>query len=197
MSRLFLARDWRLEETPEGAEISVTSPFLWPLTLFFGVWLTGWTAGEVSAGREAWRLISGGSGGWELLPAAFLLFWLAGWTAGGVFAWGVFLFSIKGCEKVTLREGTLCIRPETFLGLGWTWKFPVGGMTPPKLVEMPLPAGRQQAVPPDGAPPPRYAHIAIESGGRKWRLGLGLTEARAKDLLHTLNSRFGLPRERR
>lgn len=192
----YKGRDWTQEETPEGPRLVIPAPCVWPLALFFSFWLAGWLAGEVSAAREAWHIISGSQSPWALLPAGFLLLWLAGWTAGGVFAWSIFLFSLRGREVVTLHEGVLRIRPETVLGLGWTWKFPVAGMTPPKLVITELPAGRLPAAPPDGVPQPRYGHIAIESGGRKWKLGLALEEGRAKDLLYALNSRFGLPRER-
>lgn len=191
----YQGRDWNLEESPEGARFVIPAPRLWPLALFFSIWLAGWTAGEVSAAKQVWALLSGGRGGWELLPAAFLLFWLAGWTVGGVFAWGVFLFSLSGREVVTLRDGELCIRPETVLGLGWTWKFPLAGMTPPKLVITDLKPDQAPGAQ-AGGPALRYGHLAIESGGKRWRLGLGLEERRAGELLHALTSRFGLPRGR-
>jgi len=192
---LYKGRDWSLEEGPAGARFVIPAPRIWPLALFFSFWLAGWTAGEVSAAKQAWALLSGGAGGWELLPAAFLLFWLAGWTAGGLFAWGVFLFSLSGREVVTLREGELCIRAETVLGLGWTWKYPLAGMTPPKLVVTDLKTDLPAAARDPGLDL-RYGYLAIESGGRRWRLGLGLEERRAAELLHTLSSRFGLPHGR-
>lgn len=186
------ARDWTLEETPEGPRLVVSIPCLWPISIFFAVWLSGWTAGEVSAVRSLMDLFGKGVCGWgEILPGAFLMFWLAGWTVGGAFAWGAFLFSLKGSEIVTLREGALRLKLETLFGLGWTWRLPVAGMAPPALTAAEVKTARQ---PQDGSPAQRYAYIALESGGRKWRLGVGLTEQRAKDLLYTLTSRFGLPR---
>lgn len=188
------ARDWTLEETPEGPRLTIPTPCLWPLSLFLAVWLSGWVGGEVSAVRSLLGIFGKGAcGPGELLPGAFLMFWLTGWTVGGAAACGVFLFSLKGAEIVTLREGTLSLKLETFLGLGWTRRLPVAGMAPPKIAAAEVPTGAQ---PRDGSPAPRYALIALESGGKKWKLGVGLPEQRAKDLLHALTSRFGLPRER-
>lgn len=190
----FKGRDWTQEEAPEGTRIVIPAPRLWPLAAFFALWLAGWTAGEMSAVKQLWGAFSGGGGAGALFAEAFLLFWLAGWTAGGLFAWGLFLFSLDGREVVTMREDKLCVKLETFLGLGWTWRFNMVGMTPPRL------AGAEEAAD-RGDPTPlarlNLAHIAIESGGRKWKLGVGLEARRAKDLLHALNSRFNLPREPR
>lgn len=190
----YKGRDWTLEETPEGPRLVIPSPRVWPAALFMSFWLFGWVAGEVSAAREAWHLLSTAQGPAALVPAGFLLFWLCGWTVGGFFAGSIFLFSLYGREVVTLREGILRIRPETVLGLGWTWKFPVAGMTPPRLVLLGLPVGNAPGAV-AGAPAASYGHIAIESAGKRWRLGLGVEERRAKDLHYALTSRFGLPRE--
>lgn len=193
-------RDWTLEETPEGPRVIIPSPRLWPVSVFMAVWLSGWVMGEVSAIKSLLGLLTGMEHWAGLFPAAFLVFWLAGWTAGGVFAWAIFLFSLDGRETVFVRGGKLCLRPETFLGLGWTWTYDIPGMTPPRVVGADLadakPAGADDARA-RALAGLKLAYIAIESGGRKWRLGVGLGEQRARDLLYTLNSRFGLPRERR
>jgi hypothetical protein len=193
----FKSREWSLEETSDGPAIVIPSPCIWPLALFFSFWLAGWAAGEVSAVKALYGLVRSAEHWAALLPGAFLVVWLAGWTAGGVFAWSIFLFSLKGREVVTLRADKLRVRLETFFGLGWSWKFPVPGMSPARVTPIPLPEGK---TPPGadaaGMPPPRLAFVAIASGGKTWRLGLGLDERRAGDLLHTLSSRFGVPRER-
>lgn len=200
-------RDWSHEETPEGPRVVIPWPRLWPLTAFLAVWLAGWAAGEVSAGRQLWALLSRAEGWADLLPAGFLVFWLTGWTVGGAFAWGIFFMTLSGSEVVTLREGELRVRLETVLGLGRTWRFPVAGMAPPRVVSL-WKGGAAGEYSEDGGPGPdnpvagaapgdparRYAMIRIESNGRKWRLGMGLSEARAKDLLYVLTSRFSLPR---
>ena len=189
------ARVWTLEETPDGPRVVIPAPFLWPLSLFLGFWLCGWTAGEMSAARELWHLLRSADGWLALLPGGFLLFWLAGWTAAGIFTWGIFLFSIQGREVVSLRGGQLRVRLETLLGLGWSWRFELAELAPPRLIVMPAPRSRGQgAAQAPGAAAPAYSGITLSGGGRKWRLGLGLDEAGARNLLYTLTSRFGLPR---
>ncbi|HAT72517.1 MAG TPA: hypothetical protein DCS63_06855 [Elusimicrobia bacterium] len=134
---IFKARTWALEETTDGPRVVIPTPFLWPISIFMGFWLCGWTAGEVSAAKALWQLARSADSWPALLPGGFLLFWLAGWTAAGFFTWGAFLFSIQGREVVSLSGDKLRVRLQTLLGL---------------------------------------------------------EEAGAKDLLHTLSARFGLPR---
>jgi hypothetical protein len=192
---IFKPRTWTLEETTEGPRVVIPSPFLWPVAIFLGFWLYGWTAGEMSAAKGLWQLARSADSALALLPGAFLLFWLAGWTVGGVFAWGIFLFSINGREVVSLSGDRLRVRLETLLGLGWSRYFTLAEMAPPRLIVMPVPANRNlEAARAAGTALPDYSGITICSGSRKWRLGLGLETAGAKDLLHTLTSRFGLPR---
>lgn len=192
---IFKARTWTLEETTDGPRVVIPAPFLWPVSIFLGFWLSGWTAGEMSAARSLWQLARAADGWLVLLPGGFLLLWLAGWTAAGVFIWGIFLFSIQGREVVSLNGDKLRVRLETLLGLGWSWYFELARMAPPRLLVLPVPGNKSpefsQAA---GEALPGYSGITISSGAKKWRLGLGLEEAGAKDLLHTLTSRFGLPR---
>ena len=192
---IFKARSWTLEETTDGPRVVIPSPCLWPVSIFLGFWLFGWTEGEVSAAKSLWQIAQSANGWPALLPGGFLLFWLAGWTVGGVFAWGIFLFSIQGREVVSLNGDKLRVRLETLLGLGWSWNLPLAEMAPPRLMVMPVPPNKNlDEARAAGAVLPRYSGITISSGSKKWRLGLGLEESRAKDLLHTLTSRFGLPR---
>lgn len=192
---VFKTRSWTLEETTEGPRVVIPSPRLWPVSIFLGFWLYGWTEGEVSAARSLWQLARSADGWLALLPGAFLLFWLAAWTVAGVFTWGAFLFSIEGREVVSLNGGKLRVRLETLLGLGWSWHFALAEMAPPRLMVLPVPGNKNlQGAQGSGAALPKYSGIAINSGSKKWRLGLGLEESRAKDLLYTLTSRFSLPR---
>jgi|GEM_PF-1089054 len=192
---IFKARSWTLEETSEGPRVVITAPFVWPLSIFLGFWLFGWTGGEISAAKSLWQLLQTFDSWVALLPGAFLMFWLACWTVAGVFIWGVFLFSIQGREVVSLSGGKLRVRLETLLGLGWSWRYELAEMAPPRLMVMPVAGNKNpEAARAAGAPLPKYSGIAISCGSRKWRLGVGLDEAAAKDLLYTLTSRFGLPR---
>ena len=189
---LIKPRAWKLEETSAGPRVVISVPGVWPVSVFLGLWLCGWAAGEVAAARAIWGFIQSWQGGWvSLFPAAFLVVWLAGWTAGGIFAWGFFLFSLRGREVVTLEGAELRVRLETVLGLSWGRRFRLQGMAPAKLVltEVSL---KKPSFP--GAPSAAsLSHIAIEGGGKKWKLGAGLDEAAGRELLHVMVSRFGLP----
>lgn len=192
---IFKPRSWTLEETTDGPRVVIPSPCLWPVSIFLGFWLFGWIEGELSAARSLWQIARSADSWPALLPGGFLLFWLAGWTVGGVFVWSLFLFSIQGREVVSLDGDKLRMRLETLLGLGWSWRFPLAEMTPPRLLVLPAAGNRNlDAARAAGAALPKYSGITINCGSRKWRLGLGLEESRAKDLLYTLTSRFGLPR---
>jgi hypothetical protein len=192
---VFMTRAWSLEEAPDGPRVVIPSPFLWPLTIFLSFWLWGWTMGEVSAAKSLWQLAQTATDWMALLPGAFLLFWLAGWSAAGVFVWGTFLFSIQGREVVTLQGGLLRVRLETLLGLGWSWRFNLAELEAPRLLSLQVTGNKK---PEDaraaGAALPDYAGIKLKAGSKSWRLGLGLTQAAARDLMHTLSARFGLPR---
>ncbi|HNW43155.1 MAG TPA: hypothetical protein PKI19_01530 [Elusimicrobiales bacterium] len=192
----FTPRDWNTEETSDGPRIVIPAPRIWPLPLFFGFWLCGWTTGELAAGRSLLQILQSGPSGAELLPAAFLAVWLCAWTLGGLFVWAIFFFSLNGREVVNLQGDRLRIRLETFLGLGWNRFFSLQGMLPPRLQNIPIPVPKT-SVPGQtpGAPGLNYSHLVIESGTNRWRLGLGMEEQRAKELLYTLVTRFGLPRE--
>lgn len=189
----FKPRTWTLDETSDGPRVVVPSPCLWPVAIFLGFWLWGWTDGEISAAKSLWQIASTADGWLALLPGAFLLFWLSGWSVAGIFIWGAFLFSIQGREVVSLRGNRLRIRLETLLGLGWSWHLSLAEMAPPRLMVMPpLENKNLDAARLAGGALPNYAGIEIRSGAKSWRLGLGLDEQGARNLMHTLTSRFGL-----
>jgi len=40
-------RSWTLEETTDGPRVVIPAPSLWPVSIFLGFWLYGWTEGEL------------------------------------------------------------------------------------------------------------------------------------------------------
>ncbi|MDA8244017.1 MAG: hypothetical protein M0025_07855 [Elusimicrobia bacterium] len=192
---LFNPRTWSLDETPAGPRVIIPSPFLWPLAVFLGLWLSAWAEGEFSAAREIWRLLHPAAGQVAVFPAAFLLVWLALWTAGGAFALGALLFCLRGSEVLELREGRLRVKLETFLGLGWSRYFEPGELEPLSLFSArELAADRRVSAltMASGLGVPDLSGILLKSGARRWALGLGLSGQAARELLYTLGSRFGL-----
>jgi hypothetical protein len=78
---------------------------------FLGVWLCGWTMGEISALQSLLGAMD------NIAAAGFLLVWLAGWTAAGAFTIYLFLYMTVGRERILVRADSILIRRE-ILGLG-------------------------------------------------------------------------------
>jgi hypothetical protein len=99
-----------VNDSPEGLEIVMPAPRIWPVVVFLGFWLVGWATGEVFALRQI------------LSPApapakAFLAVWLAFWTFGGTAALSICVWMLAGHERVRLRPDALTLQREAF-GLG-------------------------------------------------------------------------------
>jgi hypothetical protein len=101
-----------VNDSPEGLEIVIPAPRIWPVVVFLGLWLAGWVTGELFALRQ---ILSPSP-----LPArVFLAVWLTFWTFGGTAALSICVWMIVGHERVRLRPGALTIQREAF-GLGPT-----------------------------------------------------------------------------
>ena len=101
-----------VNDSPEGLEIVIPAPRIWPVVVFLGLWLAGWVTGEVFALRQ---ILSPSP-----LPAkVFLAVWLAFWTLGGTAALSICVWMLVGHERVRLRPDALTIQREAF-GLGPT-----------------------------------------------------------------------------
>ena len=99
-----------VNDSPEGLEIVIPAPRIWPVVVFLGLWLAGWVTGEVFALRQ---LLSPSP-----LPAkVFLAVWLTFWTFGGTAALSICVWMLAGHERVRLRPDALTIQREAF-GLG-------------------------------------------------------------------------------
>ena len=107
-----LAARAAVNDSPEGLEIVIPAPRIWPMIVFLGLWLAGWATGEVFVLRQ---ILSPSP-----LPAkAFLAVWLGLWTFGGAAALSICVWMLAGHERVRLRPDALTIRREAF-GLGPT-----------------------------------------------------------------------------
>jgi hypothetical protein len=101
-----------MNDSPEGLEIIIPAPRIWPAVVFLGLWLAGWATGEAFALRQ---ILSPAP-----LPAkVFLSVWLAFWTFGGAAALFICVWMLVGHERVRLRPDALTIQREA-CGLGPT-----------------------------------------------------------------------------
>lgn len=183
-------------DSPEGLEIVIPAPRVWPVVAFLAFWLAGWATGEVFALRQ---ILSPG-------PAAarvFLAGWLAFWTFGGVSALAICLWMLVGHERVRLRPDALVIQREAF-GLGPTRVYALDGVR--NLRAAPLPA--LPTVPAAGgatAPPEEQAKAALNVIGirgpgisftyahRPVRFGVALDPAEARGVVAQLSARHSFP----
>jgi len=134
-----------VNDSPEGLEIAIPAPRIWPVVVFLALWLAGWATGEVFALRQV------------LSPApvpakAFLAVWLAFWTLGGTAALSICSWMLVGHERVRLRPDSLTIQREAF-GLGPTRVYELGRVL--NLRAQPMPplsgvAGARGTQAPDG-----------------------------------------------
>lgn len=198
--------DWRLEDWEGGSRVVIPTRPVWPVALFLGAWLCGWTAGEVSALKTLF-----GPGDWA--GKGFIAFWLCGWTVGGAFAWAIFLATSGLARESVWRDGPDLYVRWRVLGLGWTWRYAVAAMGPlmaPYVLTRPPPssAGASLVVAPDDGALRRPE--AENTSGRAFRagvaskgirfsyagkdrgVGVGLDEGQAARLAEVLALRFGL-----
>jgi hypothetical protein len=99
-----------VNDSPEGLEIVIPAPRIWPVVAFLGFWLAGWATGEMFALRQILAP--------SPMPAKlFLGVWLAFWTFGGTAALSICVWMLAGHERVRLRPDALTIQREAF-GLG-------------------------------------------------------------------------------
>jgi hypothetical protein len=132
-----------VNDSPEGLEIVIPAPRIWPVVVFLGLWLAGWATGEAFALRQ---ILSPAP-----VPAkVFLAVWLAFWSFGGTAALSVCVWMLVGHERVRLRPDVLTIQREAF-GLGPTRAYELDRIR--NLRAQPMPSLAEGAVAP-GAPAP-------------------------------------------
>ncbi len=108
-----------IDAIPDGLRITMPVPSMGCVSVFLGVWLVVWAAGEFTAIASLFAL------GTSFAPGSlFLLIWLAGWTTAGVFAAASLAMSLAGREIVTIAGGVIRRRAEAF-GLGLSWRYPL------------------------------------------------------------------------
>lgn len=189
-------------DSPEGLEIVIPAPRVWPVVVFLALWLAGWATGEVFALRQI------------LSPApvaarVFLAGWLAFWTFGGVSALAICLWMLVGHERVRLRSDSLLIQREAF-GLGPTRAYTLDGIRNlraaplPPLTALPAESGASSAPPAPVAPEEQAKAVlrVVGIGGpgicftyahRPVRFGVALDPVEARGVVAQLAARHSFP----
>lgn len=87
----------RIEHDGFSMKITIPSKKNWFIILFLSAWMGGWYFGESSAIKDVLNTEN-------IFADGFMLFWLAGWTIGGLFAIIAPLWTLFGCEYITIEK---------------------------------------------------------------------------------------------
>jgi len=151
--------------------------------LFLSAWLVGWGFGEVMAARE---LLFGN----RSAPDLFLAAWLILWTLGGAAAVYAWLRMLAGREVIVLGGGVLTIKAEVF-GVGRRNEYDVAHIKnlrvePPAAFSNDM-SGAMRFWGIGGGP------VAFDYGSKTLRLGAGLDDAEARDVIRELREQHAFP----
>ncbi len=87
----------KIEHDGLSMKITIPSKKNWFIILFLSAWMMGWFWGESYAIKDLLET--------EILFIdGFMIFWLIGWTIGGLFAIIVLLWTLFGCEIITIEK---------------------------------------------------------------------------------------------
>lgn len=105
----------------DGNRIYIASKKVWPLVIFWGIWLVMWSVGGIAAFIEVMRDKPGP-------PLAFSSAFLIVWAVVGLGAALFWLWFAFGREIITVTEDKLTLRNE-ILGYGRDEVFPLARVT--------------------------------------------------------------------
>jgi hypothetical protein len=168
-----------VEETPRGLSVTMPAPRNTFALLFLPVWLVGWVGwafGELSAIRSL-------VGGTSDEPRLFLLVWFAFWTLGGGWAVFTFLRMLVGKERIELDGEVIRLRHELF-GIGRSSEYELRHVQNLRVAGAAagMPMAWRGLTPGQGA-------IAFDYGAKTIRMGDGLEEAEARQIISRLQQR--------
>lgn len=149
----------------------------WLLLLFLMAWLGAWTVVGTSTFTEVTK------------PGehqAFLAFWLVGWALGELCVLAIVLWQLAGLEKLSIVRGNL-IQRVSIAGIGRDREFSGTEVRNLRATTPMLTAWMDQRsfVPPTFGS--GYGAIAFDYGAKTYRIGAGLDEAEARQVVATLS----------
>lgn len=149
----------------------------WLLLLFLMAWLGGWTIAGTSTFTE---VTAPGE------HQAFLAFWLVGWAVGELWVLTIVLWQLTGLEKLFIVHGNL-IQRVSIAGFGRNREFRGAEVRNLRATTPMLSAWMDQRsfVPPTFGS--GYGAIAFDYGATTYRIGAGLDEAEARQIVATLS----------
>ena len=152
----------------------------WLILLFLVAWLGAWTAGGIAAFAE---VVKPGD------HQAFMVFWLVGWAVGELWVLAIVLWQLAGLEELSLAQGNLVHR-ASIAGIGRTREFVGAEVKNLRNSPQLLPAWMDQR----SFMPPIFGSghgaIAFDYGSKTYRVGSGLDEAEARQVVVVLSKQY-------
>ena len=183
MSRVAIPNGRATVSTQMGAlEIVIPSKRNLFVTAFLMAWLGGWFFGEASAIQS---LHSGRPDGGA---TGFLLFWLIGWTIGGIAVGTTVLWNLAGKEILVVGRGELVHR-RVIGGLGRSKSYDLAHVRELRVSPYIAASLVQRNQSPFGF---ASGPIAFDYGAKTVRMGAGVEEAEAKQLVEMIKNRFNI-----
>lgn len=167
----------------EDSVIRISSPKNFFILVFVPMWIIMWTIGGVSAVMQFMA-----SGNKE--EALFLLVWLGFWVAAELFALYVFLWAAFGYEMIAVEFGNLKIKRSIF-GFGSEKSYQISKIANLRAAGFYMePMSLEFSMAYWGL---TGGTIAFDYEGKTVRLGIGLEEGDANQLVGELKGRLNLP----
>jgi hypothetical protein len=167
--------------TPEGFEVSIPAKRHILQLGFLTVWLTGWGAGGLFA---TWQVLFNTKSPADLI----LLVWLLFWAVFGSFAVYTWLWMVTGREVLALRPNALVVKRVVLAGLGRSKEYDLRHTKNLRLGAQTWNAfawDRGMQFWGIGGGP-----IAFDYGSQTIRVGAGLDEAEAREVVRELKAEY-------
>jgi len=165
---------------PGGLRVVIPARRRWLVSLFLGVWMCGWTVGEVTA---LGALFAGKGPGLN----SFLLVWLVLWTLGGAFAATALAWNVAGREVVSVSGATLTVRREV-LGVGRTSEYDAASVRNLRVAPQPFdPFDFRSGMRLWGL---GGGVVAFDYGAATHRFGAGVEEAEGAEIVRAFRERL-------
>lgn len=166
----------------EGGNIKIIIPAKFNLfiVLFLLIWMGLWTIGETTVIHHAF------SGQTPARGQAFMVFWLCGWTLGGAFACLRILWMCFGREIVEADPSLLSLG-KTLFSIGFPKQYRMQDIHNLRVTSTSGYYGYYGYYGTYSRP-----SIAFDYGAKTVRLGYGIDEAEAAQIVKKLQDRFRL-----
>ena len=177
-----------IADTSQGLRIVMPCRRSWLVICFLGLLICGWGVGEIMVTRQ---LLNGDA---PPVGEVFMLTWLGVWTAGGLFAIFAWFWQVMGKEILTVHGQTFKTRRDIG-GFGFDKEYDLVQMLALRVGHLGVnPFELSSSLQLWGV---GGGVIAFDYGARTYRVGDGLDDAEAKQIVTAIKQRYRIPESTR